>query len=60
MEEIPTGEEVLVGTFFGNGRPMVILFDFGALHNFISSICAKKDKLSLVASGMPYMISTPE
>jgi predicted aspartyl protease len=53
------GEEVLVGTFFLNGRPIVILFDSGASHDFMSSICAKKAKLSLVASGMSYVISTP-
>jgi hypothetical protein len=58
MVEIPTGEEVLAGTFFLNGRPILILFDYGASHNFMSSICATKAKLSLVASRMPYMIST--
>jgi predicted aspartyl protease len=59
VEEIPTGEEVLAGTFFLNEHPVIILFDSGASHNFLSSICAKKAKLSLVASGVPYMISTP-
>jgi predicted aspartyl protease len=59
MEEIPTGEEVLVGTFSLNEHPVIILFDSGASHNFMSSNCAKKAKLSLVASGAPYVISTP-
>jgi predicted aspartyl protease len=58
MQEIPTGEEVLVGTFFLNGCPIVILFDSGSSHDFMSSICAKEAKLSLVASRMPYVIST--
>jgi predicted aspartyl protease len=58
MQEIPTGEEVLVGTFFLNGCPIVILFDSGSSHNFMSSISAKEAKLSLVASRMPYVIST--
>jgi hypothetical protein len=31
----------------------------GASHDFMSSTCAKKAKLSLVASGAPYVISTP-
>jgi predicted aspartyl protease len=53
------GEEVLVGTFFHNECPITILFDSGALHDFMSSTCAKKARLSLVASGAPYMISTP-
>jgi hypothetical protein len=60
MDEIPTGEEVLAGTFFLNERPIIILFDSGASHDFMSSTCAKKAKISLVASGVPYMISTPE
>jgi hypothetical protein len=59
MEEMPTGEEVLVGTFFLNGCPIVILFDSGASHDIMSSICAKEAKLSLVASRMSYVISTP-
>jgi hypothetical protein len=59
MEEIPMGEEVLAGMFYLNERPIIILFDSGASHDFMSFTCAKKAKLSLVASGVPYMISTP-
>jgi hypothetical protein len=59
MEEIPTGEEVLAGMFFLNECLVTILFDSGASHDFMSSTCAKKAWLSLVASGMPYVISTP-
>jgi hypothetical protein len=59
VEEIPTGEEVLVGTFLLNERPIIIVFDSGALHDVMSSTCAKREKLSLVASGAPYVISTP-
>jgi hypothetical protein len=59
VEEISAGEEVLAGTFFLNEYPIIILFDSGASHNFMSSTCAKKAKLSLVASGAPYVISTP-
>jgi hypothetical protein len=50
---------MLAGTFFLNERPIVILFDSGALHDFMSSACAKKAGLTLVASGAPYVISTP-
>jgi predicted aspartyl protease len=59
MEEIPMGEEVLAGTFFLNEHPVIILFDSRASQNFMSSTCAKKARLSLVASGAPYVISTP-
>jgi hypothetical protein len=59
VEEIPTGEEVLVDTFFLNEHPIIILFDFGASHDFLSSACAERAKLTLVASGTPYVSSTP-
>jgi predicted aspartyl protease len=52
-------EEVLVSTFFLNDCPVIILFDFGASHDFMSSTCAKKACLSLVATEVPYVISTP-
>jgi hypothetical protein len=59
VDGIPTREEVLAGTFFVNERPIIILFDYGASHDFMSSACAKKARLTLVASGAPYVISTP-
>jgi hypothetical protein len=43
------GEVVLAGTFFHNECPIIILFDSGALNDFMSFTCAKKAKLSLVA-----------
>jgi hypothetical protein len=58
VEEIPTGEEVLAGIFFLNEHPVIILFDSGASHDFMSFTCAKKAKLSLVTLGAPYVIST--
>jgi predicted aspartyl protease len=59
VDGIPTGEEVLAGTLFLNERPIIILFDSGASHDFMSSAFAKKARLTLVASGVPYVISTP-
>jgi predicted aspartyl protease len=53
------GEEVLAGRFFLNERPIVILFDSGASHDFMSATCAKKVRLTLVVLGAPYVISTP-
>jgi hypothetical protein len=58
MDEIPTGEEVLVGTFFLNECPIIILFDSGASCDFVSSTCTKRAKLTLVVLGAPYVIST--
>jgi hypothetical protein len=59
MEEIPTGEDVLAGTFFLNERPIIILFHFGASHDFMTSACAKRANLTLVVSRARYVISTP-
>jgi hypothetical protein len=59
VEEIPKREEVLTGTFFLSEHPVIILFDSGASHDFKSSACAKRARLTLVASGVPYVISTP-
>jgi hypothetical protein len=39
MENIPEGETVLMGTFSLNGYRVVILFDSGANHDFISKVC---------------------
>jgi hypothetical protein len=57
VDEILMGEEVLAGTFNLNGHPIVVLFDSGASHDFMSSIYAKEAKLSLVASRTPYLIN---
>jgi hypothetical protein len=45
VEDIPEGEEVLTSTFLLFGRPIIILFDSGASHGFITSACAKKGKV---------------
>jgi hypothetical protein len=59
MDEIPMREEVLAGTFFLIEHLIIILFVSGASHDFISSTCAKKAMLSMVAMEAPYAISTP-
>jgi predicted aspartyl protease len=59
VDGIPMGEEMLASMFFLNERPIIILFDSGASHDFMSSTCAKKARLTLMASRAPYVISTP-
>jgi hypothetical protein len=51
-------KNITAGMFFLNKHPIIILFGSGASHDFMSSNCAKKVKLSLVASRAPYVIST--
>jgi hypothetical protein len=59
LEEIPRGKEVLAGTFFLYKHPIIILFDYGASHDFFSLVCVRKAKLNLCATPAPYSISTP-
>jgi hypothetical protein len=57
--DIPPGEEGLDGTFFLFEHPIIILFNSGASHDFMSLACAQKAKLTLWAMNAPYSISTP-
>jgi hypothetical protein len=58
MEDILEGEQVLAGMFSINGHPIVILFNSGASHDFISKTCTQKHQLDVHHSNIPYMIST--
>ena len=42
LEEIPSGDVVIVGTFLVNQHPAVVLFDSRASHSFMSQIFASK------------------
>jgi hypothetical protein len=46
VEEIPLGEELIAGTFFLFEHPIIILFDSGASHDFMS--LASAQRLSLL------------
>jgi hypothetical protein len=59
MEDIPEGEQVLAGTFSLNGYPTVVLFDSGAIHDFIRKACTQRCQLSIHHIDTPYLISTP-
>jgi hypothetical protein len=58
MESIPEGEQVLTSTFSLNRCPIVILFDSGATHDFISKVYTQKHQLPIAHTHKPYMIST--
>jgi hypothetical protein len=59
MEDIPEGEQVLVGMFSLNGYPAVVLFDSDATHDFISKTCIQKSQLAIQHMSTPYLIKTP-
>jgi hypothetical protein len=59
LEDVPEGEQVLAGMFSLNGHPIIISFDSGATHDFISRACAQKHHLGIQHSDSPYMINTP-
>jgi hypothetical protein len=59
LEDVPEGEQVLAGMSSLNRHPIVILFYFGATHNFISKACTKSRRLTITHLSTPYMISTP-
>jgi hypothetical protein len=59
LEEIPLGDEVLAGMFFLYEQPIIIPFDSGASHDFLSLACAQKANVTLYATQVPYSISTP-
>jgi hypothetical protein len=57
--DISEGEQVLTGKFSLNGYPVVILFDSGATHDFISKACIQKSQLAIQHMITPYLIKTP-
>jgi predicted aspartyl protease len=59
LSKLPKGAPVMMGTFSINHQPVIILFDSGAAHNFISSKCGTKVGLDLYPTRGTYMITTP-
>jgi hypothetical protein len=59
IEDVPKGEHILANTFSLNGHPIVILFDLGTSHDFISMACTQKCQLVIEQMSTPYMILTP-
>jgi hypothetical protein len=59
LSELPEGVPIMTGTFSINHQPMIILFDSGATHSFISSKYVIKVGLDLYPTPGTYMIATP-
>jgi hypothetical protein len=58
MEDILEGESVLTGMFSLNGHSIVVPFDSGATHDFISKTCTQKCQLMIELISTPYVICT--
>jgi hypothetical protein len=59
LSELPEGAPIMMGTFSINHQLMIILFDSGATHSFISSKCGTKVGLDFYPTKGAYMIATP-
>jgi hypothetical protein len=59
LSELPEGAPIMLGTFYINHQPVIILFDSGATHSFISSKCRTKVGLHFYPTKGAYMIVTP-
>jgi hypothetical protein len=59
LEDLPEGAPVMTSTFFVLNQPTIILFDFGALHSFISQRFSVKCHLPFFHTKGTYMIAMP-
>jgi hypothetical protein len=59
LSELPEGTPIMTGTFSINHQPVIILFDSGATHSFISTNCGIKLGLDISPTNGAYRITTP-
>ena len=59
LEGIPEGAPVMAGTFSVNDQHIIVLFDSGASHTFISKECAVRLGLKIESMPKPYHIHSP-
>jgi hypothetical protein len=57
--ELPEGTPIMMGTFSINHHPVIILFDSGATHSFVSAKYGTKIGLDIYPTNGDYKITTP-
>jgi hypothetical protein len=57
-EEILQSQPVMAGMFTINSHPALVLFDYGALHSFMSMGFAERHNLPILVIPKAYRIST--
>jgi hypothetical protein len=60
LSELPEIAPIMMGTFSINHQSVIILFDSGATHSFMSSKCGIKVGLDFYPTKGAYMIATPD
>jgi len=59
-ETVQEGPEIMMGTFSINSIPAIVLFDYEALHTFISQAFVRVHSIPLVAMKTPMLVNSPE
>jgi hypothetical protein len=59
LSELPEGTSIMTGTFSINHHSVIVLFDTGATHSFISMDCGTKVGLDIYSIKEAYKIITP-
>jgi predicted aspartyl protease len=59
LSELPEGAPILTDTFSINHHPVIVLFDTGATHSFVSEKLGTKLGLDIYLVSGVYMITTP-
>jgi hypothetical protein len=59
LSELPEGTPIMTGTFSINHHPVIILFDSGATHSFVSAKYGTKIGLDIYPTNGDYKITTP-
>jgi hypothetical protein len=60
VEETQEAPDVVIGIFFINDASIVVLFDFGASHSFISTVYVGKHNVPLALLKCQMIVSSPE